>query len=99
VLVNDPEAAARVIAALQGVVPDVVPGDSALSMASEDVGELAAAADAPIVYWFTATTHPALLEDGARIPTNHSPFFAPDAERSIPIGVDAFVAAARAFLD
>lgn len=98
VLVNDPEAAARVVAALDGVVPEVFTGDSALGMASEDVGELATAADAPIVYWFTATTDPALFEAGAPIPTNHSPFFAPAAERSIQIGVDALVAAAREFL-
>jgi amidohydrolase len=98
VLVNDPDAAARVVAALDGVVPDVFPGDSSLGVASEDVGELATAAGAPIVYWFTATTDPAVFERGEDAPTNHSPFFAPDAERSIPIGIDALTAAAREFL-
>lgn len=98
VLVNDADAAGRVLAALEGVVPSLVAGDSVLGMASEDVGDLATAAEAPIVYWFTGTTDPALFADGAEVPTNHSPFFAPLAEASIPVGVDAFVAATRAWL-
>jgi amidohydrolase len=98
VLVNDPEQAAVVLDAVRAVVPQAVDMDSALAMASEDVGQLAAAAGAPIVYWFTGITDPELFRSGAEIPSNHSPFYAPQAETAIPVGVDALVAAARAYL-
>ncbi|PZE67011.1 amidohydrolase [Curtobacterium sp. MCBD17_021] len=98
VLVNDPEQAAVVLAAVRAVVPHAVDMESGLAMASEDVGQLATAAGAPIVYWFTGITDPELFRRGAEIPSNHSPFYAPQAETSIPVGVDALVAAARAYL-
>lgn len=98
VLVNDPASAERVLAALgSGAVR--LENAHGLVMASEDVGQLATAASAPIVYWFTGTTDPAVFERGEEAPSNHSPFYAPLAEPSIPIGVDALVAAAREFLD
>jgi hippurate hydrolase len=98
VLVNDVAAADRVRDALRAVVPGTVDLESGLAMASEDVGELGTGTGAPLVYWFTGTTDPALFGEGAQIPSNHSPFFAPLAEPSIPVGVDAFEAAARAWL-
>ena len=36
---------------------------------------------------------------GEDIPSNHSPFYAPQADTAITVGVDALVAAARATLD
>jgi amidohydrolase len=98
VLVNDPEQAAVVLQAVRAVVPRAVDVESGLAMASEDVGQLATAAGAPIVYWFTGITDPELFARGVEIPSNHSPFYAPQAETSIPVGVDALVAAARAYL-
>ncbi|PYY38191.1 amidohydrolase [Curtobacterium sp. MCPF17_046] len=98
VLVNDPEQAAVVLDAVRAVVPHAVDMESGLAMASEDVGQLATAAGAPIVYWFTGITDPELFRSGAEIPSNHSPFYAPQAETAIPVGVDALVAAARAYL-
>ncbi|KQO62881.1 amidohydrolase [Curtobacterium sp. Leaf261] len=98
VLVNDDAAATRVREALAAVIPGTSAMASGLAMASEDVGELATGTDAPLVYWFTGTTDPALFGEGAEVPSNHSPFFAPLAEPSIPIGVDAFVAATHAWL-
>jgi amidohydrolase len=98
VLVNDPEQAARVLEAVRAVVPGAVDLESGLAMASEDVGQLATAAGVPIVYWFTGITDPELFRTGADVPSNHSPFYAPLAEPSIPVGVDAFVAATRAYL-
>ncbi|WP_420363941.1 amidohydrolase [Curtobacterium aetherium] len=98
VLVNDPAQAAVVLEALRAVVPSAVDMESGLAMASEDVGQLATAAGAPIVYWFTGITDPQLFRDGADIPSNHSPFYAPQAETSIPVGVDALVAGTRAYL-
>jgi hippurate hydrolase len=98
VLVNDPEQAAVVLDAVRAVVPHAVDMESGLAMASEDVGQLATAAGAPIVYWFTGITDPELFRSGAEIPSNHSPFYAPQAETAIPVGVEALVAAARAYL-
>ncbi|PZE86511.1 amidohydrolase [Curtobacterium sp. MCBD17_032] len=98
VLVNDPEQAAVVLDAVRAVVPHAVDMESGLAMASEDVGQLATAAGAPIVYWFTGITDPELFRSGAEIPSNHSPFYAPQAETAIPVGVDALVAATRAYL-
>jgi len=98
VLVNDPDAAARALTAIRGAVPGAQALESGLAMASEDVGQLADAAGAPLVYWFTGITDPALFDRGEEIPSNHSPFFAPLAEPSIPVGIAAFVAAARAWL-
>ncbi|WP_186317751.1 amidohydrolase [Curtobacterium sp. 9128] len=98
VLVNDPEHAARVLRAVSAVVSEAVDTESGLAMASEDVGQLATAAGAPIVYWFTGITDPELFRSGADIPSNHSPFYAPQAETAIPVGVDALVAATRAHL-
>jgi amidohydrolase len=99
VLVNDADQAAVVLEAVRVVVPNAVDMESGLAMASEDVGQLATAAGAPIVYWFTGITDPELFRRGEDIPSNHSPFYAPQADTAIPVGVDALVAAARATLD
>ncbi|MBY0176328.1 amidohydrolase [Curtobacterium herbarum] len=99
VLVNDADQAAVVLEAVRTVVPHAVDMESGLAMASEDVGQLATAAGAPIVYWFTGITDPELFRRGEDIPSNHSPFYAPQADTAIPVGVDALVAAARATLD
>lgn len=99
VLVNDADQAAVVLEAVRTVVPHAIDMESGLAMASEDVGQLATAAGAPIVYWFTGITDPELFRRGEDIPSNHSPFYAPQADTAIPVGVDALVAAARATLD
>jgi hippurate hydrolase len=98
VLVNDPANAAKVLEAVAAVVPKAVDLESGLAMASEDVGQLATAAGVPIVYWFTGITDPELFRRGEDIPSNHSPFYAPQAETAIPVGVDALVAAVGAYL-
>jgi amidohydrolase len=98
VLVNDADQAARVLEAVRPVVPRALDLESGLAMASEDVGQLATAAGVPLVYWFTGITDPGLFERGEDIPSNHSPFYAPQAETAIPVGVDALVAATRANL-
>lgn len=106
-VVNDAAAAERVrnaFAALPGVHvvdPGVVTG-------SEDVGEIATAADAPCLYWLLGGSDPALfagahsvteiarLVDG--LPSNHSPAFAPVISPTLPLGVAALQSAARAWL-
>jgi amidohydrolase len=72
---------------------------------SEDVGQLAAAADAPLVFWITGGSDPATVAAAQAagrfeqdIPSNHSPFFAPVLHPTIERGIDALVVGARTFL-
>lgn len=72
---------------------------------SEDVAVLARSADAPLVFWVTGGTDPeqfaaaeAAGEIDTRIPSNHSPFFAPVQHPTVEIGVRALVSAARAWV-
>ncbi len=105
VTVNDPEATARVTAAFAAEFgADRLLDPGALS-GSEDVGNLATAAGAPLVYWMLGGGDPATVAAAMAagtadtdIPSNHSPFFAPLAQPTIPTGVRALVAAARAYL-
>jgi hippurate hydrolase len=98
VTVNDAEAAQTVLDAIRAEVPGARDLEIGLAMASEDVGQLATAAGVPLVYWFTGITDPELFRRGEDIPSNHSPFYAPQAETAIPVGVDALVAATRAYV-
>lgn len=72
---------------------------------SEDVGLLATASGAPLVFWITGGADPAAFAAAVAagrmeqdIPSNHSPFFAPVLDPTIDRGVDALVIAARTFL-
>ena len=103
-VVNDLAAAERTRTALQGVVgaPRLV--DPGPVTGSEDVGVLAAAVEAPLVFWLLggadpaafagATTSEQLRRVVAGIPSNHSPHFAPVEEPTLRIGVEALTAAA-----
>ncbi len=106
VTVNDPAASARTAEALRtafGAERVLEPG--AVS-GSEDVGVLATAAGAPLVYWFLGGADPALfgagLADGRlpeHLPSNHSPEFAPLPQPTLTVGVAALVTAAKEWLD
>ena len=72
---------------------------------SEDVGELAIAAEAPLVFWITGGSDPATVAAAQAagrfeqdIPSNHSPYFAPVLHPTIERGVQALVLGARTFL-
>lgn len=72
---------------------------------SEDVGLLAAAADAPLVFWIIGGADPAAVATAQAagrvdqdIPSNHSPYFAPVLHPTIERGIDALVIGARTFL-
>jgi amidohydrolase len=72
---------------------------------SEDVGLLATAAGAPLVYWILGGADRASYLAAAAagtldrdVPSNHSPHFAPVIEPTLTRGVDALVTAARAWL-
>jgi hippurate hydrolase len=106
VLVNDPDASAR----LAGLFNEagMLTLDPGPVTSSEDVGLLATAAGVPCVYWFLGGSDPALFAgvttiEEARgvvdgLPSNHSPLFAPVVEPTIRTGVSALTAAARAWL-
>jgi len=107
-VVNDPAAAERVratFATLLGVERVLDPG---LVTGSEDVGLLAAAAEAPCAFWLLgggdpddfadASSTEAILRVMAKVPSNHSPLYAPVPRPTVEIGVAALVAAARAWL-
>ncbi|MBV9922555.1 MAG: peptidase dimerization domain-containing protein, partial [Pseudonocardia sp.] len=103
--INDDAGAERTRSALGDVAPVVDPG---LVTGSEDVGLLATAAGAPLVYWILGGADPAAFEGAntreellARVaeqPSNHSPFYAPVVEPTLSTGVAALVGVARRWL-
>lgn len=108
-VVNDPDAAARTAAALEGVVGAGRVVDPGPVTGSEDVGVLATAAGAPLVFWLLGGADPAafagastpeqLMRAMAALPSNHSPRYAPVEDPTLRLGVAALTAAARAWLD
>jgi amidohydrolase len=104
--VNDPEAVERTRPALASAVRTVV--DPGMGTGSEDVGVLATAAGAPLVYWLLggadpkafegATTAEDLLTRVGSQPANHSPLYAPVIDPTIDLGVAALTNAARTWL-
>ncbi|WP_127784401.1 amidohydrolase [Rhodococcus sp. X156] len=105
IVVNDPTALSRTLEAFAqwlGAGNIMDPGAGA---GSEDVGNLATAANAPLSYWLLGGTDPALFTTGdltdpamASIPSNHSPRYAPAIEPTLSIGVSALVTAVRTWL-
>lgn len=103
--VNDEAATERTTAALRAALGADHVIDPGIVSASEDVGVLATAAGAPLVYWFLGGSDPSLFGDALMtdrmpddIPSNHSPYFAPLIEPTLGVGVTALVAAAREWL-
>lgn len=103
--VNEAAATERTAAALRRALGDERVIDPGLVSGSEDVGVLATAAGAPLVYWLLGGADPSLFGDALAtgrmpddIPSNHSPFFAPLIEPTLDVGVAALVAAAREWL-
>ena len=108
-VINDPDAVTRTRGALESVVGAGRLVDPGPVTGSEDVGVLAAAAGAPLVYWLLGGADPAafagaatpeqLMRVVAGLPSNHSPQFAPAEDPTLRIGVAALVAAATEWLD
>jgi hippurate hydrolase len=103
---NEPAAVDRTRAALESVSSLVI--DPGPVTGSEDIGLLATGAGAPCVFWLLGGADPAAFEGAegeagiaervAALPSNHSPLYAPVIEPTRTIGVNALVAAARAWL-
>lgn len=104
--INDDEATARAVAAFRRTFGDASVIDPGLFTGSEDVSWFARDAGVPLVFWFWGGADPerfaaaeAAGTINSDIPTNHSPFFAPEIHPTIEVGVSALRTAAREFLD
>ena len=100
--VNDETATARVRTAFVETFGEHAVIDPGTVTGSEDVGAIATAAGAPLVFWFFGGADPAAFAAAAAagtldsdIPSNHSPFFAPVVQPTLDVGVTALSAAAR----
>lgn len=103
--INDVDATARVTQALKRVLGEASVIDPGMFTGSEDVSWFARDTDAPLVFWFWGGVDPARFAEATAagtldrdIPTNHSPFFAPEIHPTIDVGVTAMATAAREFL-
>lgn len=101
---NDPDATARVAAAMRAQlgearVVEVKPGS-----ASEDFSVFGRTWGVPYVFWFVGGTDPATYaaaRDAGKlreVPSNHSPRFAPVLDPTLRTGLQAMLAAASAWL-
>lgn len=104
-LVNDAEATERVADALAGHFADGQVREGGRLMGSEDFGVLGDAIGVPSCFWFVGGTDPdtyhAAEERGSLeedVPSNHSPFFAPAPEPTLPRMVQAAAVSTLAFL-
>jgi hippurate hydrolase len=101
---NDPGATGRVVDAFRQHFPEDRVQETKPTSASEDFGSFGAGWHAPSVFWFVGGTDAALYakakEEGrlGELPTNHNPRFAPVIHPTLETGVEAMVAAARAWL-
>jgi metal-dependent amidase/aminoacylase/carboxypeptidase family protein len=101
VLVNDPAATARTVAAFHAAFSPERVIDPGAVTGSEDVGVLSTAAGVPLVYWLLGGADPAAFAAATAagtvekdIPSNHSPHFAPLIAPTLEMGVAALSAAA-----
>jgi amidohydrolase len=107
-VINDPDATIRTRPVLESVVGAGRVVDPGPVTGSEDVGVLAEAAGAPIVYWLLGGADPAHFADARSVdqivqvvgalPSNHSPHYHPVPDPTIEVGVGALVVAARHWL-
>ncbi|TSD95953.1 amidohydrolase [Gordonia rubripertincta] len=105
VVTNDPDALGKTLSAFAdwlGAANILDPGAGA---GSEDVGILATSCDAPLSYWLLGGADPSLFTTGdmtdpalLKVPSNHSPHYAPVIDPTLDIGVRALVLAARTWL-
>lgn len=102
--VNDADASARVADAFRQHFPaDRVQRVGAAS-ASEDFGSFGTEWGVPSVFWFVGGTDPAVYAKAKaaneinKIPTNHSPYFAPVMHPTLETGVETMVVGALAWL-
>ena len=104
-LSNDPVAVDRIVAAFTDHFGADAVVESPQVTGSEDFSHFATAAGCGCAFWYVGVTDPeavakAIAENrfAEDIPYNHSPRFAPDADQSLQIGIEAMTEAALAWL-
>ncbi|QFG67875.1 amidohydrolase [Ornithinimicrobium pratense] len=90
--VNDPEESERVLQVLRAELGEDQVKVVEPVTGSEDVGVLASAIGAPLVYWFNGGHPREVLEGDQPVPGNHSPHFAPVAQPTLDTGLRAALA-------
>jgi hippurate hydrolase len=105
VLINDPVATSRTIAAIGAEIGAEKLIEQPLIMGAEDFGTYGTVAGIPSVFWYVGGTDPdiyAKAEQAGRldqdVPSNHSPYFAPVLDPTLETGIRTMVAAAREWL-
>jgi amidohydrolase len=103
--INDADATARVSRAIEAALGEGTVIDPGMFTGSEDVSWFARDTGVPLVFWFWGGVDPATFAAAVAggtldsdVPTNHSPYFAPEIHPTIEVGVAAMAAAAREFL-
>ena len=100
--VNDPDLVARLVPSLEDALgtPNVNPAEPV--MGAEDFGLFGLDGAIPIVMFWLGAVPPDRVQSsqdgGDPLPSLHSPLFAPDAPRAIPIGIRALTAAVTELL-
>lgn len=105
VVVNDPGALSSTFDAFSAWLGEGRVLDPGAGAGSEDVGVLAASANAPLAYWLLGCSDPKRFTTGGMddpalrtVPSNHSPQFAPVIDPTLGMGVQALVRAARVWM-
>ena len=106
VVVNDPEALQETLGAFRDWLGADNVFDPGAGSGSEDVGVLAnERGRLPLSYWLLGGADPSLFTTGdmtdpalQRVPSNHSPKYAPVLEPTLTLGVTALVTAAHTWL-
>jgi hippurate hydrolase len=107
-LTNDPAAMARTLPALASVVGPERVIDPGPIPSSEDVPILATSIGVPLVFWLLGGADPVVYAGArtveemqavvGRIPSNHSPLYAPVISPTLELGISTLVTAARVWL-
>ena len=95
---NDPKLTERVRASLQQALGAANVEEGKPSMASDDFSDFATDGVPEVMVRLGAANPQKFAEakaGGKRLPSNHSPFFAPDAEPTLRTAIDAEVAVLR----
>ncbi|HTL32867.1 MAG TPA: M20 family metallopeptidase [Kofleriaceae bacterium] len=102
--VNDARASERVVDAFRSHFAAERVKQTGPTSASEDFGSFGTKWQVPSTFWFVGVTDPDLYAKAAaagelnKLPSNHSPFFAPVLHPSLETGVEALVVGALAWL-
>ncbi|WP_238421961.1 amidohydrolase [Gordonia sp. 'Campus'] len=105
VVTNDSTALAKTLGAFADWLGPHNILDPGAGAGSEDVGILATSCAAPLSYWLLGGADPTLFTTGdmtdpalLKVPSNHSPHYAPVIDPTLAIGVRAQVVAAQTWL-